>query len=82
MFMTNFQIQNLRYRQRYVDLIVNPEVKETFIKRTKIINVIRSFFNNNEYLEVETPILQPIPGGASARPFVTHHNALEHSAIS
>ena len=71
-----FSDPELRYRQRYVDLIVNPEVKETFIKRTKIINVIRSFFNNNEYLEVETPILQPIPGGASARPFVTHHNAL------
>ena len=63
----------LRYRQRYVDLIVNPEVKKTFIKRTKIINGIRSFFNNNEYLEVETPILQPIPGGASARPFITQH---------
>jgi lysyl-tRNA synthetase class 2 len=71
-----FSDPELRYRQRYVDLIVNPEVKETFIKRTKIINIIRSFFNNNEYLEVETPILQPIPGGASARPFVTHHNAL------
>jgi len=71
-----FSDPELRYRQRYVDLIVNPDVKETFIKRTKIINVIRSFFNNNEYLEVETPILQPIPGGASARPFVTHHNAL------
>ena len=71
-----FSDPELRYRQRYVDLIVNPDVKETFIKRTKIINVIRTFFNNNEYLEVETPILQPIPGGASARPFVTHHNAL------
>ena len=71
-----FSDPELRYRQRYVDLIVNPEVKETFIKRTRIINVIRSFFNSNDYLEVETPILQPIPGGASARPFVTHHNAL------
>ena len=71
-----FSDPELRYRQRYVDLIVNPEVKKTFIKRTKIINVIRSFFNNNEYLEVETPILQPIPGGASARPFITQHNAL------
>ena len=71
-----FSDPELRYRQRYVDLIVNPEVKKTFIKRTKIINVIRSFFNNSEYLEVETPILQPIPGGASARPFITQHNAL------
>ncbi len=65
-----------RYRQRYVDLIVNPHVKETFIKRTKITNSIREFFNERGYLEVETPILQPIPGGAAARPFVTHHNAL------
>ena len=64
-----------RYRQRYVDLIVNPSVKETFIKRTKIINSIRSFLNDKDYLEVETPILQPIPGGAAARPFLTHHNA-------
>ena len=66
-----------RYRQRYVDLIVNPKVKDTFIKRTKITNSIRSFFNEREYLEVETPILQPIPGGAAARPFITHHNALD-----
>ena len=65
-----------RYRQRYVDLIVNPQVKDAFVKRTKIINTIRSFFNDRGYLEVETPILQPIPGGAAARPFVTHHNAL------
>ena len=65
-----------RYRQRYVDLIVNPQVKDTFVKRTKITNTIRSFFNDRGYLEVETPILQPIPGGAAARPFVTHHNAL------
>ena len=65
-----------RYRQRYVDLIVNPHVKEAFIKRTKVTNTIRSFFNDRGYLEVETPILQPIPGGAAARPFVTHHNAL------
>ena len=72
-----FNDPELRYRQRYVDLIVNPKVKETFIKRTKITNSIRSFFNEREYLEVETPILQPIPGGASARPFVTHHNALD-----
>tara|TARA_B100001063_G_C16779198_1_gene569596 strand:+ start:46324 stop:48054 length:1731 start_codon:yes stop_codon:yes gene_type:complete len=65
-----------RYRQRYVDLIVNPKVKEVFEKRTRIINSMREFFNAKGYLEVETPILQPIPGGAAARPFVTHHNAL------
>ena len=66
-----------RYRQRYVDLIVNPHVKDTFIKRTKIINLIRDFLNNKGYLEVETPILQTIPGGANARPFITHHNTLD-----
>tara|TARA_B100001109_G_scaffold255434_1_gene258411 strand:- start:2192 stop:3886 length:1695 start_codon:yes stop_codon:yes gene_type:complete len=65
-----------RYRQRYVDLVVNPKVKETFITRTKVMNAMRSFFNESGYLEVETPILQPIPGGAAARPFITHHNAL------
>ena len=65
-----------RYRQRYLDLIVNPDVKETFIKRSKIINTMRNMFNERGYLEVETPILQSIPGGASARPFITHHNAL------
>ena len=67
----------LRYRQRYVDLIVNPQVREVFLKRTKILNTMREFFNSKGYLEVETPILQPIPGGASARPFITHHNALD-----
>ena len=72
-----FNDPELRYRQRYVDLIVNPKVKDTFIKRTKITNSIREYFNAKEYLEVETPILQPIPGGASARPFMTHHNALD-----
>ncbi len=66
-----------RYRQRYVDLVVNPKVRDTFIKRSKIINTMRDFFNSKGYLEVETPILQPIPGGAAARPFVTHHNALD-----
>ncbi len=71
-----FNDPEMRYRQRYVDLIVNPHVKQTFIKRTKITNSIRQFFNDRDYLEVETPILQPIPGGAAARPFLTHHNAL------
>lgn len=66
-----------RYRQRYVDLVVNPSVKETFIKRSKIISSMRQFLNNKDYLEVETPILQSIPGGAAARPFITHHNALD-----
>ncbi len=66
-----------RYRQRYADLVVNPEVKETFIKRTKMINSIRQFLNDRGALEVETPVLQSIPGGAAARPFITHHNALD-----
>lgn len=66
-----------RYRQRYVDLIVNDGIKEIFIKRTKIFNTMRTFFNDKGYLEVDTPVLQSIPGGAAARPFVTHHNALD-----
>ena len=66
-----------RYRMRYVDLIVNPQVRETFIKRTKLINSMREFFNARNYIEVDTPVLQAIPGGAAARPFVTHHNALD-----
>ncbi|GGW68366.1 lysyl-tRNA synthetase class II [Winogradskyella epiphytica] len=66
-----------RYRQRYADLAVNPHVKEVFIKRTKLYNAMRQFFNDAGYFEVETPILQPIPGGAAARPFVTHHNSLD-----
>ena len=65
-----------RYRQRYVDLIVNPQVKDVFMKRTKIVNTMRQMFNEYGYFEVETPILQPIPGGAAARPFITHHNSL------
>ena len=67
----------VRYRQRYVDLVVNPHVKEVFVKRSKIMATMREFFNEHGYIEVETPILQPIPGGASARPFITHHNALD-----
>lgn len=68
-----------RYRQRYLDLIVNPHIKETFIKRTQLVNTIRNFMNDHGYLEVETPILQPIHGGAAARPFKTHHNTLDMS---
>ena len=71
-----FNDPELRYRQRYVDLVVNPQVRDTFIKRTKITNSIREYLNEKGYLEVETPILQAIPGGAAARPFITHHNAL------
>lgn len=66
-----------RYRQRYADLVVNPHVKDVFIKRTKLFNAMRSFFNERDFYEVETPVLQPIPGGAAARPFVTHHNTLD-----
>ena len=66
-----------RYRQRYADLIVNPNVKEVFIKRTRMINSMRDFLNNAGALEVDTPVLQTIPGGAAARPFITHHNALD-----
>lgn len=72
-----FSDPEARYRQRYVDLIVNPEIRDVFIKRSQIINTMRSFFNEKGYLEVETPVLQPIPGGAAARPFITHHNALD-----
>lgn len=71
-----FSDPELRYRMRYVDLIVNDGVKERFIKRTKIVDAMRRFFNDRGYLEVDTPVMQPIPGGAAARPFITHHNAL------
>ena len=67
----------MRYRQRYVDLLVNPEVKDVFVTRTKIIRAIRKFLDNYDFLEVETPVLQPIYGGATARPFMTHHNTLD-----
>jgi len=72
-----FTDAELRYRMRYVDLVVNPHVKEVFIKRTKLFNAMRTFFNNAGYMEVETPVLQSIPGGAAARPFITHHNSLD-----
>ncbi len=72
-----FTDPELRFRQRYADLVVNPHVKEVFVKRTKLFNAMRDFFNQAGYFEVETPILQPIPGGAAARPFVTHHNSLD-----
>lgn len=72
-----FTDPDARYRQRYVDLAVNPDVREVFIKRAKIVSTMRNFFDSKGYLEVETPILQPIPGGAAARPFVTHHNTLD-----
>jgi lysyl-tRNA synthetase class 2 len=74
-----FADKELRYRQRYVDLIVSPEVRDVFRKRTKIVNTIRQFLDEKGYLEVETPILQPVYGGAAARPFVTHHNTLNMS---
>ena len=72
-----FDDPELRYRQRYVDLVVNDGVKDIFMKRTKVFNSMREYFNNAGYMEVETPILQSIPGGAAARPFITHHNALD-----
>ncbi|MBN8566689.1 MAG: lysine--tRNA ligase [Flavobacteriales bacterium] len=72
-----FTDPELRYRMRYVDLVVNPHVKEVFVKRTKLFNAMRNFFNDKGYFEVETPILQSIPGGAAARPFITHHNSLD-----
>ncbi len=72
-----FDDPELRYRRRYVDLVVNDQVKDIFIKRTKVFNSMRNYFNDHGYMEVETPILQSIPGGAAARPFITHHNALD-----
>lgn len=71
------QDQELRYRQRYLDMIVNPEIKDIFIQRSRIVSMVRRFFEDKAFLEVETPMLHPIPGGANARPFITHHNALD-----
>ena len=73
----SFDNPELRYRQRYVDLVVNDGIKDIFLKRTKVFNTMRDFFNQRGYIEVDTPVLQAIPGGASARPFITHHNALD-----
>ena len=73
----SFTDPELRFRQRYVDLVVNLHVREIFLKRTRIFNAMRQFFNDRGYIEVDTPVLQPIPGGAAARPFITHHNALD-----
>ncbi|WP_428224556.1 lysine--tRNA ligase [Flavobacterium sp.] len=72
-----FNDPELRYRMRYVDLVVNPQVKDVFVKRTKLFTAMRTFFNQAGYMEVETPVLQSIPGGAAARPFITHHNSLD-----
>ena len=72
----SFDDPELRYRRRYVDLVVNPQVKDIFIKRTKVFNSMREYFNNAGYMEVETPVLNTISGGAAARPFITHHNTL------
>lgn len=72
-----FEDPEQRYRQRYVDLVVNEGIKDIFLKRTKVFNSMRNFFNEQGYIEVDTPVLQPIPGGAAARPFITHHNALD-----
>jgi lysyl-tRNA synthetase class 2 len=66
---------------RYLDMIVNPEVRDTFIKRTKLVNSMREYLNDKAYLEVETPVLQPLYGGAAAKPFKTHHNALGHDTV-
>ncbi|NCC09042.1 MAG: lysine--tRNA ligase [Bacteroidia bacterium] len=73
----SFEDPEMRYRQRYVDLAVNEGIKDIFVKRTKVYNSMREYFNSKEYMEVETPVLQPIPGGAAARPFITHHNTLD-----
>ena len=72
-----FSDKEQRYRNRHLDLVVNPDIKEIFVKRAKIISMIRRFFDDRGFLEVETPVLQPLYGGANARPFITHHNSLD-----
>ena len=81
MYTNQFSDKELRYRRRYLDLALNPDVQAVFRKRSAVVSAIREFLDARGFLEVETPVLQPLYGGASARPFVTHHNVLGHAAI-